>query len=400
MQRVGWSLAAAVLCLAAVTLGALWSLHGSPVSAIPVIQPPFGGKKQVNLLVLGIDDGQGGQGRSDTMILAHVDTVARRITALSIPRDTRVTLGDGISVKINAAHARGGPKLAAEVVSQLTGLPVDGTLATDFGGFGKLVDLVGGIDLDVEQAMDYDDDWGNLHIHLKPGLQHLDGARAIQYVRYRKSNSHHGCGDGSDISRIARQQHFLEAVAARCLVIGNLTRLPEIAREGRRQIRTNLAINDLLYLGQLAKEIGPQGVKVLSVPGKTALIGGQSYWIPGEAELASVARELNGASSPSGAEITVAVLNASRRRGLGHQVASELEQRGYRIATVATSDEAAPVSRVVAAAPCRARAEAIANLLRCDCAVGRPVPTEAGHAQVTVVVGQDYAAEQGATDRG
>src|SRR5207244_5010819 len=113
-RRVAWSLAAAALCLASVTLGALWSMHGAPLSAMPGLQPPFRGKKRVNLLVLGIDDGQGGEGRSDTMMLAYIDTVARRITALSIPRDTRVPLGDGTIGKINAAHARGAPALAAE----------------------------------------------------------------------------------------------------------------------------------------------------------------------------------------------------------------------------------------------------------------------------------------------
>jgi LCP family protein required for cell wall assembly len=263
------------------------------------LRKPFGGKSRVNILVLGLDDGQGGQGRSDTMLLVHVDPGARRLAALSIPRDTRVPLGDGRFAKINAAHARGGPRLAARAVSDLTGLPVDYTLSTDFAGFSRLVDLVGGIDLDVERPMDYVDHWGHLEIHLKAGPQHLDGSKAIQYVRFRKSGGHGGLGDGSDISRIARQQKFLEALAARCFLGTNLVRLPEIVREGRREIRTDLASPDLLWVAGLAKEIGADRLKLLTVPGTTAIIGGQSYWLVSENDLPAVLRQFAGAGAPA-----------------------------------------------------------------------------------------------------
>jgi LCP family protein required for cell wall assembly len=291
-------MAAVGLCLGGMAAGTLWSQRKMVLATAGGLHPPFGGRKQANILVLGIDDGQGGRGRSDTMLLLRVDTEARRLAALSIPRDTRVTLGEGRFVKINSAHARGGPKLAARAVTDLTGLSVDYTLGTDFDSFSRLVDLVGGIDLDVERAMDYVDHAGDLEIHLKPGPQHLDGAKAIQYVRFRKSNFGHG-GDGSDLSRIARQERFIHAVAARCLVGANLLRLPELVREARALVRTDLATSDLLYLGALAKEIGSGQVKVLSVPGKTAMIAGQSYWLPDGQELAEVVRQLD-APIPSG----------------------------------------------------------------------------------------------------
>jgi LCP family protein required for cell wall assembly len=285
------------LCLGGITLGTLWSIHGSPLAAVPAIGKPFGGKQRVNVLVLGLDDGQGGQGRSDSMLLIHIETTSHRLSALSIPRDTRVPYGERFG-KINAAHARGGPRLAARMVTDLIGLPVDYTLTTNFSGFSHLVDLVGGIDLSVEQAMDYEDHWGHLAIHLKPGTQHLDGAKAIQYVRFRKSSEHHGARDGSDISRIGRQQRFLQALAARSLVGSNLLRLPEIVREGRRQIRTDLATGDILYIAGLAKEIGADQLKVLTVPGKTAMIGGQSYWLPAMDEMARVVSRLDTAPRP------------------------------------------------------------------------------------------------------
>jgi polyisoprenyl-teichoic acid--peptidoglycan teichoic acid transferase len=304
-RRVAGSVLGTALCLGGLTAGALWSLHGGPLGIVGSMEKPFGGKNRVNILVLGLDDGQGGQSRSDTMLLVHVDTTARRLTALSIPRDTRVPLGSGRFAKINAAHARGGPLLAARAVADLIGRPVDYTLTTDFAGFSRLVDLVGGLDLNVERAMDYEDHWGHLAIHFKPGPQHLDGPKAIQYVRFRKSSGHRARGDGSDISRIARQQKFLEALTARCFLGVNLVRLPEIVREGRREIHTDLATADLLYIAGLAKEIGADQLKLLNVPGTTAMIGGQSYWLPSENELPAVLRQLEGAPVP--VSVTVAL---------------------------------------------------------------------------------------------
>jgi polyisoprenyl-teichoic acid--peptidoglycan teichoic acid transferase len=277
------------------TAGVLWSLHGTPIAAMEAMQKPFGGKRRVNILVLGLDDGQGGQGRSDTMLLVHVDTLTHRLSALSIPRDTRVLLSDDRFSKINAAHARGGSRLAARAVSELTGLPVDYTLTTDFAGFSQLVDLVGGIDLNVERQMDYEDHWGHLKIHLKPGPQHLDGVRAIQYVRFRKSSGGRGAGDGSDLSRIARQQQFLQALVVRCFQASNLLHLPEITREGRRRVRTDLTTGDLIYIAGLAKEIGADRLKLLTIPGTTGIIGGQSYWLPARDDLPEVVRQFEGA---------------------------------------------------------------------------------------------------------
>src|SRR5438552_3112714 len=95
LRRFLWSAAGTGLCLGGITAGALWSIHGSPLAAVTAVGKPFGGKRRVNVLVLGIDDGQGGQGRSDSMLLVHIDTGSRYISALSIPRDTRVPVGGG-----------------------------------------------------------------------------------------------------------------------------------------------------------------------------------------------------------------------------------------------------------------------------------------------------------------
>jgi LCP family protein required for cell wall assembly len=364
------------------------------------LAPPFGGRHRVNVLVMGVDDGQGGNGRSDTMLLIRVNTQSRRMAALSIPRDTRICLDGDHYGKINAAYARGGPAVAARAVSELIGLPIAYTICTGFDGFQRLVDLVGGIDLNVERPMDYQDHWAGLNIHLEPGYQHLDGARAIQYVRFRKSSAGRGDGDGSDLSRIGRQKKFLEALGERCLVGANLLRLPALIREGRHQVQTDLGTGDLLYLAGLAKEIGAQRLNVLTVPGKTEMIDGQSYWLPDRQRLADVLQQLDGSAPSAPGALSVTVLNASCRRGLGRQVAGQLRQRGYRIRTVATRETPAERSRVLAMEPCRAGAKAIADVLECRCAIGSVPPGTARVAQVTVIVGRDFADGRGSRHRG
>jgi LCP family protein required for cell wall assembly len=392
--------AAAALTLGGLTAGALWSLHGNALAAISALSPPFGGRRRVNLLVLGVDDGQGGNGRSDTMLLVRVNTRTRRIAALSIPRDTRVGLGGDRIGKINAAYARGGPALAARAVSELTGVRVDHTIYTDFGGFKRVVDLAGGIDLEVERPMHYQDHWAGLKIDLEPGHQHLDGARAIQYVRFRKSNDGRDGGDGSDLSRIGRQQKFLAALAAHCLRGENLVRLPALVREVQRQLHTDLATSDLFYLAGLVKEIDSGRLNVLTVPGKTEMIDGQSYWLVDRQGLADVIRQWDGESPPAPGAMFVAVLNASRRRGLGRRVAAQLRRRGYQISRIASTEKAAERSRVLAADECRSGAEAIADVLNCQCAVGSLMPEAGRGAQVTVIVGRDFAAESESSQRG
>jgi polyisoprenyl-teichoic acid--peptidoglycan teichoic acid transferase len=256
------------------------------------VRPPFNGRNQVNILLIGVDD-KIERGRSDTLLLARLDTENRQIRALSIPRDTRTAIaGERGYNKINAAYPRGGAPLTVATIHKLTGVPIDYYVKTDFTGFKEMVDLVGGIEMDVERDMHYDDNWGNLHIHLARGAQHLDGEKAMEYIRYRKGNHRSRAGDGSDISRIQRQQKFLRALADRLMVVSNLPRLPQLVREAEGCVNTNLSQGDLIYLAGLAKELGSQQIRLETVPGRHALLGGVSYWLPDEEGLAQIVSDL------------------------------------------------------------------------------------------------------------
>lgn len=172
----------------------------------------FPDQPALNLMIIGRDRDYNdrtdqilkSRARSDMLMVAHVDFVKNTISLLSIPRDTRAAIPGHGTTKINAAHEFGGPALSEKVVRDTFGIPCDKYLALDFDGFEQAIDLLGGVDLTVDKKMDYDDNWGHLHIHLRPGLQHLNGQQAMGFVRFRHSDS--------DLIRTGRQQALLAAL--------------------------------------------------------------------------------------------------------------------------------------------------------------------------------------------
>ena len=142
-----------------------------------------GGK--VNILVLGVDERSDDIGRSDTLFLLTVDTDSGQVAMLSIPRDTRIKMPGRGYDKINHAYAEGGVKQTRQAVENLLGVTVDYYIKMNFAGFYKVVDAVGGVDIDVDKRMYYSDPWddnGGLVIDFRPGLQHMDGKTAIKSV--------------------------------------------------------------------------------------------------------------------------------------------------------------------------------------------------------------------------
>ena len=245
------------------------------------------------VLIMGVDRRDGDVGRSDTLMLAAVDEEQGRATLLSIPRDTRVEVGTYGYDKINHAYAFGGHEMTLASVEKLVGVPVTHYVLIDTSAFERIVDAVGGVDINVEKRMHYEDPWddnGGLVIDLQPGEQHMSGAQAIQYVRYRD-------GEG-DIGRIARQQHFMRALLAQFLSPQVIPRLAAVVDEVKNAVETDLSTRQLLTLAKRMKDIEAGGMTMQMVIGTPAYLGDISYWIPDLVEtrkelFAGVGRELS-----------------------------------------------------------------------------------------------------------
>ena len=140
------------------------------------------GKHRLNVVILG---NQADEGTADTVILSHLDLDRHTATLVSIPRDTWVPVPHHGSMKINSVIGVGGAKLAASIVSKITGAKIDATMVVAPEGAKQIVDALGGVNIDVEKQMDYDDNYGDLHIHLKKGEQFLSGGQVLGYMRFR-----------------------------------------------------------------------------------------------------------------------------------------------------------------------------------------------------------------------
>ncbi|MGI5165960.1 LCP family protein [Spirillospora sp. CA-253888] len=225
-RRVRLLLAAAVvLGLASAGLYGLYTgLNGdiSHVSSDGLGPRPGKRTEAENILVVGSDSRAGANAaygrdegaRSDTMILFHVPADGRNVRGVSLPRDSMVPIpscrapgGGTVPARtgmINSAFNEAGLPCAWKTVEAATGVHVDHVVQIDFTGFKAMVDALGGVELDVPQAID-DPKAG---LRLKAGRQRLDGEQALGYARARYS-----VGDGSDLGRIQRQQALMKAMA-------------------------------------------------------------------------------------------------------------------------------------------------------------------------------------------
>nr|WP_242032670.1 LCP family protein [Oscillatoria sp. FACHB-1406] len=245
--------------------------------------------RPVNILVLGIDrvlDAQPGSkeafdGHSDTMLLLRFDPEKHVLQMLSIPRDTRVLIpGEGM-VKINDANFSGGAKRATEVVSEtLNDIPIDRYVRITNDAFRELVDLVGGIEVNVPHAMQYRDETQQLNINLAPGRQILNGDRAEQFARFRKDSY-------GDIGRIQRQQILLKALRERLQSPATLPRLPQAVQMMRQYVDTNLSWEETLALVGFGLKLEKEQIKMVMLPGRFSEkneFNGVSYWLMSERE--------------------------------------------------------------------------------------------------------------------
>ena len=237
----------------------------------------FPGKSEITLLLLGKDCDRNRRGevvntraRSDTIILARLDFASNKASLLSIPRDTRVRIpGYRGKHKINAAHAFGGPELASETISDLLGVRPDAYVVADYDGFVRVIDYVGGLDVKVDKQLDYDDNWGHLHIHLKPGQQHLDGYQAMGFVRYRKSNDGHG---DSDLVRIARQQEFLRAAKQKIASPSTFFKLPTVLEMTNKDIVGSLTQEQMCAVAFFLRTLPPASIQMETLPAETGRV--------------------------------------------------------------------------------------------------------------------------------
>ena len=216
-------------------------------------------------------------GLSDSMLLLRFDPQEQRVSVLSIPRDTRVNIeGHGVR-KINHANEYGGPALTASVASELLGgIEIDRYVRVNVQGVEKLIDALGGVTVNVPKDMKYNDFSQHLYIDLKKGVQHLDGDKAMQFLRYRYD-------DYGDISRVQRQQMLMRSAVEQTLKPATVVKIPKILSVIQSHLDTNLTVKELMALSNFAAQIDRSNVKMIMLPGDfNSGDEAVSYWLPND----------------------------------------------------------------------------------------------------------------------
>ena len=196
-------------------------------------------------LVIGYDqragDGAGTRSRSDTVMLVRADPDSESISLLSFPRDLYVQVvcpgGSTFNARINGAYSECGTKGTLETVRKLTGLPINYLITVNFRGFRQLVDAIGGVWMDVDRRYfnDRGGDFGYATINLFPGYQKLGGYQALDFVRYRHTDS--------DLYRVARQQLFVRAFKDQIKASTGLLDLPKVIKTITKNVEVGVGGN-------------------------------------------------------------------------------------------------------------------------------------------------------------
>lgn len=351
--------AAGILVVAAIT-------HKNPLVVVTesFVQPPQAlfNKDRILVLLVGRDydynekDEETSKiARSDVIQVYSLDFTNHAVNEISVPRDMDVILPNGREAKINQALSDGGIPEAEVVIAKFLGVPpFDRWVALRINSTKQIIDAVGGIDVPVKEQMDYDDTWGHLHIHFKPGMHHMNGEQAVGYARFR----HDACGDPC---RITRQQQVMHILVAKLKnnKLNDLAHITALTSTFKNNVDTNLSTTEMVSLAVAFAGIDPKTMKTAQIPyvdTKDTLYAG-NVLIPDQTAKQKMVSQLllqtpappAPASSPDPATLAaiapstvkVDVKNGTGTPGTAHKVADALRAKGFVIGAVgnaATSD--------------------------------------------------------------
>lgn len=372
-------------------------------------------QERVNILLLGTDQrgSEEGPSRTDTMIVVTVDPQTKTAAMLSIPRDLWVSIPGHSEGRINTAHffgeadnyPGGGPALAKKTVQYALGIPIHYYVRVNFEGFEKLIDAIGGITINVEEAIHDerypDGGYGYMTIDIPAGEQLMDGERALQYARAR-----HG---GTDFQRARRQQQVLQAIRDKVLRLDiPLTRIPEVLKLVGNSVRTDLSLSDMYALAKVGRDIDGKNIRsavideTLTTPQTTP--DGAQVLIPDRALVREVIKDLFGGPAPTSvANLTEAQLiaqegarielqNGTLTPGLAQRTGEELKKLGYAVVSFTNADRSDYATSVIidysgktaTVSLLAQRFNVVAQNIRRD-------TDNPGNVDVRLILGQDYA---------
>lgn len=245
--------------------------------------------KRLNTLILGVNEDM-----TDTILVCSFNIDTKETDIISIPRDTyyhRKGYNGAADKKVNSVYREEGIARTIDVVQAILGdkIPIHHHAVVKYEGVEKMVDLLGGVKVDVPVDMKYDDptDVPPLKIRLKKGEQLLDGKEAISFLRFRKNNDGTGYIDG-DLGRIKTQQQFIKAFIKKSMG----PKLPSVIKTGINHVDTDVSMKQGLSYASKIIGVDSDDIKMMTIPGVPEYIKGISYFVYDEKQTKELVESL------------------------------------------------------------------------------------------------------------
>ncbi len=319
----------------------------------------FKDKDEIVILCIGLDENRDERGiahhkgsRTDTIFLLKINKEADRLGMLSIPRDTLVEISEKYGRdKINSAYSVGfldeydvnghdyekakaaGIHQVRKTVSKFMGVPIDYYVLIKISSAKELVNAIGGINVDVEKDMDYDDNWGNLHIHLKKGRQKLDGDQIVGYSRFRHDEE-------GDWGRIRRQQQVIKAMVKELKDPSNIMKINKLAEVIKKNVETDIPFAELIDMAHVYKDFNKDNMVRGVVLGTDVTWGGAASLEPVEEEKARlINRILKNPGDLKEKDLRVRIYNGSGVSGIANKLADDFRKKGIQVIDVGNAEK-------------------------------------------------------------
>ena len=238
-------------------------------------------KEPFSVLLLGVDERENDNGRSDTMIVITVNPAKKSIKMLSIPRDTRTEIvGYDLEDKINHAYAYGGVPMAMATVENFLDIPLDHYVFINMEGFLKIIDTLGGVTIQNDMELTYND------YHFPEGEVTLNGEEALIFTRIRYEDPR------GDFGRQIRQRQVIEAVLKKASSPTTILKATDLLEVVGENVRMNFSMKELIQLQGVYKKMDSTIEQLAFEEGSGTRINNIWYFIPNEQELEQIQIEL------------------------------------------------------------------------------------------------------------
>ena len=378
------------------------------------------------IAVFGVD---ADETRTDVIMVVNFNSKTNKIKVVSMPRDTKVSWTDsqraslkedkGYSQvyvsKLNEMSAYGGMKnirkYTIDEIQNILGITVDNYVIVNLGAFRKIVDTIGGVEVDVPSRMKYSDPVQNLRIDLSPGLQLLDGDKAEQLVRFRSYPR-------GDEDRIVVQQLFLQSFAEKIMSPQTLTKVPQFIGILLKDLTADITLPEMMEYYPYLQSFNIENLSFATIPGEGRMENGVSYFFIDQEKLPLFIEDIfydrevgktnevaTGANLQVGNQetttvpevkepivdktVSIEVLNAAGIQGLAGRTKDTLEKKGYNVSRVGNYTEGKKETTIIYAKEI-AKGEQFKTFFE-DALV---VENKTLETDIQIVVGSDYQVEE------